>query len=224
MRGLRFWRGFSTRHTSLLERYGEMVERGEVKRDEHQLKALRVLEDVATVHEENGDVAAPLPSSLWLSAVFKRPQQQRSPTQRKKKNSVYLYGTVGTGKSFLMDFFFDNVSESMKKRVHFHAFMLDVHKKIHRWRVHERGSSRDDDPIPPVAKKLRAEARLLCFDEFQVTDVADAMILKRLFVEMFGLGMRFVVTRCRLCFPRVHLVSHATNTAIVLLRICISED
>ena len=75
--------------------------------------------------------------------------------------------------------------------------MLDVHRKIHMWRQHER-QSKDEDPIPPVADKLAADAKLLCFDEFQVTDVADAMILKRLFEQMFARGMRFIVTSNRM--------------------------
>lgn len=95
-----------------------------------------------------------------------------------------------------MDLFYDCVSDSRKKRVHFNAFMLDVHAKIHHWRKHERRAT-DDDPIAPVAAKIRRDASLLCFDEFQVTDVADAMILKRLFELMLKSGIRIVSTSNR---------------------------
>jgi predicted ATPase len=95
-----------------------------------------------------------------------------------------------------MDMFFDCISDPRKKRVHFNAFMLDVHRKIHHWRQHERRSV-DEDPITPVAQKIRREASLLCFDEFQVTDVADAMILKRLFGQMLDHGLRIVTTSNR---------------------------
>ncbi len=119
---------------------------------------------------------------------------------------VYLYGGVGRGKSMLMDVFYSVTPTTQKKRVHFHEFMLEVHARLKAINEHSaqkrkresRYLSGDNDPIPLIAQEIADETVLLCFDELHVTDIADAMVLTRLFDKLFELGVVVVATSNRL--------------------------
>ena len=146
------------------------------------------------------------PDSLDWRAIARRTASQFAgfcASETVPPKGLYIHGDVGRGKSILMDIFFAGAPTARKRRVHFNAFMIETHKAIHEWRnlsprdrsqrpefVREAG----DDPIAPAANRILAQATLLCLDEFQVTDVADAMILGRLFEKLFASGGVIVLT------------------------------
>ncbi len=112
-----------------------------------------------------------------------------------KIKGLYIWGDVGRGKSMLMDMFFEKLPHKRKRRAHFNDFMQDAQERIHQHRqAYKKGETKEEDPIPKIAQDLAQEAVILCFDEFTVTDIADAMILGRLFEAMFEEGVIVIAT------------------------------
>lgn len=135
--------------------------------------------------------------------LLARFRKARAPAPR----GLYIHGSVGSGKSMLMDLFFAKAPVEAKRRVHFHAFMQDVHARLRTLRE-QAGSGGVDDAIRLLADRLFEEARLLCFDEFHVQNIADAMILGRLFDRLFDLGLVMVATSN---FPPDRLYENGLN-------------
>jgi cell division protein ZapE len=172
--------------SSVVTSYAANVAAGRIERDDAQLT---IVEKMTRLEARISKYRGARKSSA-LDWLFTNRERAQLPIK-----GLYIYGEVGRGKTTLMDLFFDSSPVERKRRAHFHEFMLDVHERIFLIRQKMKfGEHADEDPIRLVAEELAEESWLLCFDEFHVTDIADAMILGRLFAQLFERGIVVVAT------------------------------
>jgi cell division protein ZapE len=187
--------------TDVAEHYAALVAAGELRPDPDQQAAVKQLEKLADELAETKNRG----SLIWrLAGRMKEPPA-----------GIYMWGGVGRGKSMLMDLAFHSIPYAPKRRVHFHEFMLEVHERLRVERAKEQG-----DPIPPVAKAIAAEAKLLCFDEMVINNSADAMILSRLFSQLLEAGVTIITTSNR---PPKDLYLNGLNRELFLPFIALIE-
>jgi cell division protein ZapE len=198
---------------SISVQYAARVAAAKIERDDAQLA---VVERLAQLEKRLAEhrLARKSSSLGWLFAA--------RPKEKDPIKGLYIYGEVGRGKTMLMDLFFEASPVVRKRRVHFHEFMADVHERIYALRQQAKTEGGNgEDPIRLAAAAIAQETWLLCFDEFHVTDIADAMILGRLFKRLFELGVVVVATSN---VPPDALYKDGLNRALFLPFIALIEE
>jgi cell division protein ZapE len=202
---------FNLMSASVSAQYAAQVAAGKIERDDAQQAIVDRLAQLENALAERR-LARKSSSLGWLFG-----SREAEPIK-----GLYIFGDVGRGKTMLMDMFFAASRVVRKRRVHFHEFMGEVHERIHALRQKAKlGEISGEDPIGLVAAAIAQETRLLCFDEFHVTDIADAMILGRLFKHLFALGVIVVATSN---VPPSELYKDGLNRALFLPFIELIEE
>lgn len=176
--------------TDPIDAYRALIEKGDIQADPRQEYAMSQLQ---ALHQRLGAYSQQMGKSGWRARLSFGGNAKDPP------KGIYMWGGVGRGKSMLMELFYNHVSVEERKHIHFHAFMQEVHRRVHSYREAQRAgkSVAQKDPLVALAKVIVGQAWLLCFDEFHVTDIADAMILSRLFEALFETGVIVVATSNR---------------------------
>ncbi len=197
---------------SFASRYAALVASGKIEADPAQAELARHY--VALDQRLTERLLARKSSSLgWLFAKKAKAVAVKG---------LYVHGEVGRGKTMLMDLFYESTPVEKKRRAHFHEFMADVHERVHRYRqAIKDGKVADQDPILHAANEIADETQLICFDEFHVTDIADAMILGRLFERLFAAGVIVVATSN---VPPPELYRDGLNRSLFLPFVAMLQD
>ncbi|KAF8925389.1 hypothetical protein BGZ58_000853 [Dissophora ornata] len=177
--------------------YNDLIAQGSLKEDAFQRTIIETLQEMhdrlMTYNPEpivpGGSKAPEKESGLFskISSIFNKKEEEKLAKEAEEARKaaipkgLYLYGSVGTGKTMLMDLFYNSLPRSDKTRIHFNSFMLQLHKRLHQLKS---TTHKHEDPVPFLADALAMESRVFCLDEFQVTDIADAMLLRRLLEEL----------------------------------------
>ncbi|KAL9100337.1 MAG: hypothetical protein Q9163_004273 [Psora crenata] len=188
-----------------LNEYNKRVQLHQLRDDEHQRTIVQMLQDLhemlrdyhpPKVVHPSIESLMPAPRSFLRSILLPKPRKKRTQLSENLPKGLYMFGDVGSGKTMLMDMFYDTLPHniSTKTRVHFHSFMQDVHRRLHAMKM-EHGT--DMDAVQYVAADIAESGSVLCFDEFQCTDVADAMILRGLLEALMSHGVVLVTTSNR---------------------------